>query len=84
MENLKEIEARAKKWLINKVEREMTWADFEITNTNDIVIDHHKNTICFKFQCKYAWHLNGWLKDVDKELYAMYHIEDDEFRGLLF
>ena len=84
MENLKEIEARAKKWLIDKVEKKLTWTNFEITNTNDVVLDHYKKTVLFKFQCKYTWTLNCWPKNVDQELYVTYLPESDEFRSILF
>lgn len=63
----------AKSWLLDYVENNTTLKNFEIVNKAVV-----KSGVCV-FAVKYTWTLNGWEKNVEKDVYVIYNSEKKTF-----
>ena len=59
----------AKAWLIDYVENNTNLKNFSIVKLNVA-----SNGVCV-FSVKYSWMLNGWEKNVEKDVYVIYSTE---------
>lgn len=65
--------ACAKAWLIDYVETNTNLKNFKIIQLNVA-----NNGVCV-FSVRYSWDLNGWEKNVEKDVYVIYSPEKKTF-----
>ena len=65
--------ACAKAWLIDYVETNTNLKNFSVVKLNVV-----NNGVCV-FSVKYSWMLNGWEKNVEKDVYVIYNSEKKTF-----
>ena len=63
----------AKSWLLDYVANNTTLKNFDIVNESVV-----KNGVCV-FLVTYTWTLNGWDKNVEKDVYVIYNPEKKTF-----
>ena len=70
---LNDFVASAKAWLIDYVETNTNLNNFSVVKLNVA-----SNGVCV-FSVKYSWTLNGWEKNVEKDVYVIYNSEKKTF-----
>ena len=70
---LNDFVASAKAWLIDYVETNTNLNNFSVVKLNVA-----SNGVCV-FSVKYSWTLNGWEKNVEKDVYVIYNAEKKTF-----
>ncbi len=63
----------AKCWLLDYVEANTNLQNFKIVSQST-----PKNGVCV-FGVSYTWNLNGWDKNVEKDVYVIYNSEKKTF-----
>lgn len=63
----------AREWLIDYVANNTNLKNFKVVKLNVA-----NNGVCV-FSVKYSWMLNGWEKNVEKDVYVIYNTEKKTF-----
>ena len=69
-------EPYAREWLMAQVKAKPRYNDFKIVNTREIIQSVYKQTIIYKFRCRYKDRTTAVMEEVERTFFVAYDYQD--------